>query len=170
MPESGKNNDPKEGRRNFLKIFGGAVAGAALGIEGNKYFERRQELNKLHELFNGKEDSFYYANKAAGYLLNEMEVENISRVRLSSTGHPNERIEILRDFLTKHLNSSAGKKYHQLRDDILKEGFYVKDSLIVLMQASQEIDAKERKKILEKHHEDILRNERGDGSKSDKSF
>ena len=143
-PQGGKEEKPNEGRRNFLKIFGGALAGTALGLQGNKYFKQEKELNKYHELFNGNEESFYYGNKAIGYLLYEMEVDNIARVKILGTGsgNINQRIVLLRDFLTKHLNSRSGKKYLGVRDLILKDGVYTIDNLRTLLQVSQELSLK----------------------------
>ncbi|MDQ5962504.1 MAG: hypothetical protein QG653_311 [Patescibacteria group bacterium] len=143
-PQGRKDEKPNEGRRNFLKIFGGAVAGSIVALKGNKYFEQEKELNKYHELFNGNEESFYYGNKAIGYLLYEMEVDNIARVKISGTGsgNVNERIVLLRDFLTKHLNSRVGKKYLGVRDLILKDGVYTTDNLRVLLEVSQQLSLK----------------------------
>ncbi len=123
MLEKSPHQQPNEGRRSFLKKVAGiataGIVGATLGIKGNKYLEREKELNKTFEFFNGHEEDFMFANKATHQLLSEMELENIARVKLSGTGHPNERITILRDFLTKHINTSVGKKY-TFRDLIIK--------------------------------------------------
>ncbi len=132
-----QNNEPENpGRRGFIRgVLGGAIA-TALGAKGvNRYMEKEKQLNDLHTYFEGKENDYYKVNEAANMLIQEMSVTNIQRVKLSGTGSSNERIDILRDYLTRHLNSPAGHKY-PFKQELLSFGFYTKESLSDILSAT----------------------------------
>lgn len=131
------NNEPENpGRRGFIRgILGGAMV-TALGVKGvNKYIEKEKEINDLHAYFEGKENDFYIVNEAANMLIQEMRVANIQRVKLSGTGSSNERIDVLRDYLTRHLNSPAGYKY-SFKQELFSFGYYTKESLTDILNTT----------------------------------
>lgn len=131
-----QNNEPENpGRRGFIRgVLGGAIA-TALGAKViNKYIEKEKQLNDLHTSFEGKENDYYKVNEAANMLIQEMSVTNIQRVKLSGIGSSNERIDILRDYLTRHLNSPAGHKYI-FRQQLLSFGYYTNESLTDILNA-----------------------------------
>lgn len=103
-PGKKENGEPHEGRRNFL---GGLIAGA-VGLAGvNKFIvEPEKEKNDFYKKFEGREHMYDAAVSATQILLSEMNIDNLHRVAINGTGRTNYRVEILRDFLTTHLNLS----------------------------------------------------------------
>lgn len=138
FPNNNNEKNPDEGRRKFLKGIFGLSTLAAVGLAGNKYFEKEKEINELFEEFKGKEGDFSSASEATGKLLDELEKAGLVSVKVTGTGHSNERIDILRDFLTRHLNSESGKRYGSLRESILKAGVYTKENLSALGQKASD--------------------------------
>ena len=120
----------KEDRRGFLR---GAIAGVGALVLGDKYILKpEQEKNNFYKQFKGQEKNYDTAIEAIEFLIAEMKIENIAKVALSGTGHKNYRIEILRDFLTTHLNTKGiGEKYYT-RKQVIEQGFYTREDLITL--------------------------------------
>lgn len=128
-----KSDEPENpGRRGLLRgIVGGAVIGV-LGVVGvNKYIQKENTLNNLYLSFKGEEENFSKAHEAADMLIHEMDKANIEKIKVSGTGSSNEQIDILRDFLTSHINSHVGHKY-TVRKELLDSGFYTKDTLAAI--------------------------------------
>ena len=121
--------EPSKGRRGFIR---GALAGAASMYLGNKYLEKKKVVDDFYKRFEGQESNYNTAVEATILLINELDATNTKHVSISGTGHPNERIEILRNYLTRHLNTkNVGDKY-SIRETILKQGYYDKDVLAML--------------------------------------
>lgn len=127
------------GRRGFIR---GVLAGAGalvLGKEILKSPEGQESAGALYERFKGQEHSFSSAIDAANLLSAEMEMENISYVKLSGYSPKNDRIGILRDFLTRHLNTKGiGEKYGN-KNDIFSRGVYNKDNLLYISAVASAI-------------------------------
>jgi hypothetical protein len=85
------------------------------------------------------------ASEVVTMLMDEMKAAKVESVRLSGTGHPNNKIEILRTFLTNHLNSKVGHKYDS-REKILSEGVYTQKSLIEIMYEVSKIVERQNSK------------------------
>lgn len=132
-------------RRGFIRGVLAGAAALALGKEIIKSPEGRESAGDLYERFKGQERNFFSARDAANLLSAEMEMENISYVKLSGDSPKNDRIGILRDFLTLHLNTKGvGEKYGN-RDDIFSRGIYNKDNLLYISAvASAVLDYKYR--------------------------
>lgn len=115
-PESNQPED--KSRRKFLQ---GMLAGAVVTVPGtmqvNKYMEHEQEMENLAKEFLGKEEDFVSANKAAIYLLNEMEKKNTDAFQFGD-GKESDRVRFLVGFLERHLKSSVGYQY-PFRQEIL---------------------------------------------------
>lgn len=128
-------------RRGFLKTLGIAAAsmitGGVIQYEGNKYLIKEKELNDFFARFEGKEMSFIVAVDASNLLRAEMERDNIQTVTLSGTGHPNNRIEILRNFLTRHLQTKGIGDRYAVQKSIIEGGVYDKENLVLLTQQAQ---------------------------------
>lgn len=140
FPNNNNNEkNPDEGRRKFLKGIFGLSTLAAVGLAGNKYIEKEKEINELFEEFRGQEANFSSVIEATNKLLDELEKAGLVSVKVTGTGHSNEKIDILRDFLTRHLNSEPGKRYGNLRESILKAGIYTKENLSALGQRAKEL-------------------------------
>jgi hypothetical protein len=138
----GENTSPT--RRGFLKTIGAVAASAVtFGVgthQVNKYAIEERKLNDLFARFNGQEKSFLAASDAANLLIGEMEMENTATVNISGTSHPNNRIEILRNFLTQHLQTRGiGERYYDVQKSILSRGVYDKYSLIKLAEQAQHL-------------------------------
>ncbi len=118
-------------------LFGSALS--ATGLVFNKYQESEKKLNGLYVSLRGQEENFAKANEVAGLLMEEMKASKVESVRLSGTGHPNNKIEILRTFLTNHLNSKVGHKYVS-REKILSEGVYTQKTLVEIMYEASKIE------------------------------
>jgi hypothetical protein len=122
------------GRRGFLGDVGKMLAGAAavtLGVTGNKYMDA--EKNSLLESLKGQEENPAKAYEVIGLLLAEMNNANpqLTKIKLSSEDGPTDTIEILRDFLTHHLNSHIGHKY-SIKKEVVVSGYYTKENLSLL--------------------------------------
>lgn len=139
------NEQPENaGRRGFLgSMLGGALAVVGVGLGANKYMEAEKKLNDLHLSFKGEEENFSKAGEAASMLIEEMQKNNIETVKLSGN-HPNNTVEILRTFLTEHLNSVVGKKYPS-KDGLWTAGVYTKESLTTLIAESSALAEKQGK-------------------------
>jgi len=133
------------GRRGFLRGVTATVIAGVLGHEIIKSPEGHESAGALYERFKGQEHSFASARDAANLLTAEMEMENLSYVKLSGDFPKNDRIGILRDFLTLHLNTKGvGEKYGN-KDDIFSKGIYNKDNLLYISAvASAVLDYKYR--------------------------
>jgi hypothetical protein len=135
----GSSESENSSRRGFLKkMLGGALTGVAVvaGVRGvDKYVVGEDKLNELYASFEGKQEDFEKAHEAASMLMIEMEKSKVEKVRLSGEGNPNNKIEILRDFLTSHINSHVGHKY-SFREKFLVSGFYTKESLLAIQKES----------------------------------
>jgi hypothetical protein len=130
-----ENNSPKDpSRRDFLgKVVGGALAvGLASTVGINKYMEE-EKLNTLYTSFKGQEKNFGKAKEAAEMLRDEMVKNNIKAVKLSGTGHENNHIEILRTFLTSHIDSQTGNKY-PFKNSLIIGGYYTKENLEAIIK------------------------------------
>lgn len=130
---SSKSNEPENpGRRGFIRSVLGGAALAAVGTAGiNKYIESEQKINELSDHFKGKEEDVAVAQEAARMLIAEMDAAKLTEVRLVSgqgAGFGTERLDILRDFLTQHLQSSVGRKY-PFQKEVIKNGVYTKEIL-----------------------------------------
>lgn len=124
---------PKQGKRGFIR---GMIAGAVGLYVGNKYLKKEQEINNFYKQFEGKEGSYEVASEAALLLISEMKMSNLDNVLLSGTGNPNERIEVLRSYLTRHLNTKGiGNKY-SFQKQIIEKGFYTKENLALINSAA----------------------------------
>ena len=115
-----KNNETGEGakvegRRNFLKGLG-LLAGAGLvaGAGVNKYIEKEKELNSFYKEYgpNADVEDLDKVSRACVLLREEIATQDTSTqiiinksVRLSGTGHPNEKIDILRNYIFRYLTS-----------------------------------------------------------------
>ncbi len=136
-----QNNEPENpGRRGFLgKMFGAAALGTVAAMAGNKYIkqelENNNEINNLYLSFKDKENDIHKVNEATALLIEEMNKSSIDQVKISGMGHPNDRIDILRDFLTKHLNSKIGNKY-SFKNRIFSSGVYKREDLIDILSAT----------------------------------
>ena len=159
QPGAHFNNDkPNEGKRSFLRrVFVGAAAIAV----GDKYLVSKdtkkseevnsekldQSIESANDLFNhfeGKERDYNFAVEATSILAKEMG-DRITTVRLSGTGHPNEKIEILRNYLSSHLNSKGiGDKYSSQKQ-IFAAGVFTKDNLQALHQEAKALAHKHDK-------------------------
>lgn len=124
---------PQKGRRSFLS---GIVAGAAGLYLGNKYIEKEQEINNFYKRFEGKEENYEIAAEAALMLMSEMKMSNLDHVSFSGTGHPNDRIEILRTYLTRHLNKKGVGDKYPFQKQIINNGSYTKESLASINDAA----------------------------------
>lgn len=123
--------EPSKGRRGFLR---GVVAGAVGLYVGNKYLEKEKQVNEFAERFEGKEKSYSVASEASLLLITEMTMSNIDSIRLSGTGHANDRVEILRTYLFRHLTTKGiGDKY-SIQKEILEHGVFTKENLQAINQ------------------------------------
>lgn len=131
------SNEPENpGRRGFLgKMIGAAALGTITVINSNKYMKQESEINNLYLSFKGKEGDIHKVNEATTLLIEEMNKENVNQVKITGTGHPNERIDILRDFLTKHLNSKIGNK-NPIKNKIFSSGVYTRDNLVEILSTT----------------------------------
>ena len=146
--EPGAMNDKEPSRRGFLKTVGVALVGAGAALTGNKYLVEEKEgsaRDAFYLKFKNQEKSFQSAIEASLLLIAEMEAINIAKVSLSGTGHPNYRVEILRNFLTLHLNTKrVGNRYYSIQRRILDQGYYDKEILLELSsQASHLLQSQE---------------------------
>ncbi len=144
-----ENNSPVDPeRRGFLgKMVGAALAVGAMGVVTNEVVNKYQEeedLNTLRNSLEGQGESFSKANGVAKMLLDEMVKGDIKAVKLSGEGHSNNRIEILRSFLTEHLNSTVGVKYES-KKQLWAAGAYTKESLATLIAESSALAEKHGK-------------------------
>ena len=129
QPGAMSNGEPS--RRGFLKTAGVVLAGVGGALIGNKYFAEEKEKNAFYLKFKNQEKSFLSAMEASTLLIAEMEAINIAKVSLSGTGHPNYRVEILRNFLTLHLTTQGvGSRYYSIQKRILEQGYYDKEVLL----------------------------------------
>lgn len=137
--ENNKNNEPENPeRRTILKAATGATVLAGMGKMGMEFAENENEVNKLYELLKGREHDAEFVNIAATMLLEEMNRENTESVRLVSgpgAGFGTGRIDILRDFLTKHLQSPTGSKY-PFQKEVIESGVYTRKSLVDILSAT----------------------------------
>lgn len=124
---------PEKGRRGFLR---GVLAGAAGLYMGNKYIEKEKEINNFYKRFEGKEENYEVAAEAALLLMSEMKMSNLDHVPLSGTGHPNDRIEILRSYLTRHLNKKGVGDKYPFQKQIIENGVYTKENLYTINSAA----------------------------------
>lgn len=134
-----------EGRRGFLGKMLAGVAGVTLGgVAVNKYMDAENKLNSLHESLKGQEENPAKAKEVIGLLLDEMNSANppLQKVRLSGTGAPNTTIDILRDFLTSHLNSHIGHKY-SIKKEVFESGYYTIENLSLLRITAGRLSEKE---------------------------
>lgn len=136
--QGGPENLKNPSRRGFLGKMLAGVAGVALGgvalkKVGNKYMDAENKLNSLHESLKGQEENPEKAQEVIGLLLDEMNSANppLQKIRLSSTSAPTEMIGMLRDFITDHLNSKAGRHY-SLKEEVMNSGYYTKENLSLL--------------------------------------
>lgn len=134
-PHNKKNPTDEEkklqSRRNFLKGVGVGVAaslGATLGI--NTFLKKEGEVNALYEEFgpNADIEDIDKVIRASEMLREEILKEDTSTdiiinksVRLSGTGHPNPKIDILRDYVRRYLNTRSHNE-NPLSEQILKKG------------------------------------------------
>ncbi len=125
---------PEKGRRGFLR---GILAGAAGLYVGNKYLEKEKEINLFFKDFEGKEKNYEVAAKAALLLMSEMEMSNVHHVSLSGTGHPNNRIEVLRSYLTRHLNAQGIGNRYPFQKEIISGGAYTKENLQMIHNTAE---------------------------------
>ena len=119
-------------RNTFLSMVSGAVAlvsgGEAIAspkagdqATENKYFKQEQEVNDLAKHFEGKETSYVFVIEAATKLVYEMEANKIKEVDLytKAEGRPvSEKVNILRTFIEKHIQSENGHHYAVINNDI----------------------------------------------------
>ncbi len=136
VPKNGEPENPR--RRMFLKGLVGGAALGALGAAGVNVYEHESDINQLNDYFKGKEGDIHAANEAASMLLEEMNVKNIERLALQSgtgIGLETARIDILRDFLTRHLQSPVGSKY-PFQKDVIKSGVYTREILVEILSAT----------------------------------
>jgi hypothetical protein len=136
--QGGPENLKNPSRRGFLgdvgKILAGVVAvtaAATVVVKANKYMDA--EKNSLLESLKGQEENPKKAYEVIGLLLDEMNSANppLQKIRLSSEDGPTNTIEILRDFLTFHLNSHIGHKY-SIKKEVFESGYYTKENLSLL--------------------------------------
>lgn len=132
-----KNRPEKDGLEDPSKRFFGkaavatVVAGALVGTGVNRYMEE-EKLNDLYSSFKGQEQNFEKASEAATLLIEEMNKANIQKVKLMGN-HSNNRIEILRTFLTQHIDSHTGNKY-PFKNSLIIEGYYTKENLEAIIK------------------------------------
>lgn len=110
----GNNSRPENPkRRDFLKILGVGAVGALVAVKGNKILENKYEQEELMHKFKDQEWNFSRVHEAAGLLRKEIENPDngISSVEPYGSWAPSSKIGILRDFLTRHMNSKFGKHY-----------------------------------------------------------
>ena len=124
------------GRRGFLRGVVATVASVALGYEIIKSPDEKENVKEstgdLYERFKGQESNFFSARDAADLLCSELDVINKASVKISGDDAPNNRIEILRTFLTAHLQTKGvGEKYDH-RDEIISRGIYNKNILLYI--------------------------------------
>lgn len=139
FPQNNNDKGPDGVRRKFLKGIFGLSTLAAVSLAGNKYFEKEKETNELFERFKGKEGDFSSAVYATETLVSELEKANLVSVKVTGTGHSNEKIDVIRDFLTRHLSSEFGKRYGGIRESVLRAGVYTKENLAVLGGKAKEL-------------------------------
>ena len=123
-PEGDKLQDPSKRVFGKTLVVGAVMATVGLGV--NKYMEE-EELNDLYSSFKGQEKNFEKAKEAATLLIKEMDKAHISKVKLIGN-HPNNRIEILRSYLTNHIDSHTGSKY-PFKNSLIISGYYTKENL-----------------------------------------
>lgn len=116
-----------QSRRGFLKGLLGAgaalVAGAGLTVVGNRFIENERKFEDLSEKFKkGQEDNYDLAKEAVALLKSKMVSLSIVEININKSNN-NDEIDLLRDFLNKHLNGEKGKHYSS-RDKILQGGVY----------------------------------------------
>ncbi|MCF7898412.1 MAG: hypothetical protein K9L31_00480 [Candidatus Pacebacteria bacterium] len=135
-PENNSGGPSDPSRRSFLgKMFGVAAVGVVAAVGGNKYIEEEKEIGSLMEHLSGQEENLAVVNEAATMLIDEMNKDNINEVKTFGTGHPNKRIDVLRTFLSKYLNSKTGQK-NQSRDKILNSGVFNRENLTDILSAT----------------------------------
>jgi hypothetical protein len=106
-----KEMEINESRRSFFGKAAGMIIAAVLGMEGKEVVDKATDLNKLKERFNQNEaENIELVNEAANLLYEEMYDKKIELVNTYGTGSNNERVNILRDFLSMYLNSNLGNK------------------------------------------------------------
>lgn len=161
LPNSQKNNQPKKEntiRNTFLSMVAGAVALVSNGevvaspnsgdkIIENKYFKQEQEVNDLAKHFEGKESSYVYVVEAATKLIYEMESNKIKEVDLYTKANGrfvSEKIDILRTFIEKHLQSENGHHYavtnNDIRGKIFSEKNFDVESLLKIINKAKHLN------------------------------
>lgn len=143
-----QNNEPENpGRRGFIRgVLGGAIV-TVFGVKGiNKYLENeiQEELKKpveemnqegLNKYFGNDIEDLSKVNHAVNIILIEMNKEGLDKISLNSGTNVlggNGRLDVSRDFLTKHLNSKVGSKY-PVKGKIFSSRTYKKEDLVELL-------------------------------------
>lgn len=129
-PEQDNLEDPSK-RLLGKAAVATVVAGALVGTGINRYIEE-EKLNDLYSSFKGQEKNFEKAKEAAEMLIEEMDKAGITRVKLIGE-HPNNRIEILRTFLTSHIDSPIGNRY-PFKNSLIISGYYTKENLEAIIK------------------------------------
>lgn len=132
-----ENNNSKNFNRREV-VVGGALAVGLASVGVNKYMEK-DELDALYESLKGQEKNFGKAKEVAEMLKDEMVKNNIKAVRLSGTGHENNRIEILRTFLTQHIDSHTGSKY-PFKNSLIIGGHYTIENLEAIIKKASTLE------------------------------
>jgi hypothetical protein len=130
------NSGPENQRRRdfIIKSAEVVVAVGLLAIFGNRFMNEEEKLNATHEYFKNKEKDFGKAKEAAEMLIQEMENTEPKLERIKILGkHPNNRIEILRTFLTSHIDSHNGSKY-PFKNSLIISGYYTKENLEAIIE------------------------------------
>ncbi len=101
----------------------------------NKYLlPPPEEERNFSKQFEGQEHKYGVALKAIDMLISEMDNGGIKTVGLIGVKYRNYRIKVLGDFLTSHLKlRGVGDKYN-IKEKIIKQGFYTKVDLVALRE------------------------------------
>lgn len=138
-----ENNTLKnEGRRGFLEKIGKSLTAVTVGAFGtglilnktNKYAEAEKNNKELSESLEGKDQDFSKVRIIAASLLAEMDKNGIQEIKISG-GYQNNTIEILRNFITRHLESKVGSVYSS-REKIIISGVYTKQDILNIVKVS----------------------------------
>jgi hypothetical protein len=138
MNNFAKNGQEAEGlqdpsKRAFTKGIVAGVALAAVGVAGlNKYMVQESNNNELFSSLQGQEKNFEKVSEVAKMLIEEMDKNKLEKVKLLGS-HPNDRIEILRSFLTNHIDSPIGNRY-PFKNSLIISGYYTKENLEAIIK------------------------------------
>lgn len=146
----------KEKKRKVLRAyitaaaiaFGGIVGYGVNKNEGIDHNEKdvvsanvdveEMSPDALNLYFGNDIEDLSKVNHAANIILIEMNKDNLDKVSLNSGTNVlsgSGRLDVARDFLTKHLNSKVGSKY-PFKNKIISSGVYKREDLADILSAT----------------------------------